>query len=63
MIPLKVHTYALFLNETNPKWRHSHEMAAYYGMKDNSPLSYDELSNRILDSEEIAMKVLNQQAI
>ena len=60
MIPLKVHTYALFLNETNPHWRHSHEMSAYYEMKDNGPLSYDALSDQVLESENIAKKVLNQ---
>ena len=60
MIPLKVHTYALFLNESEPQWRHSHEMAQYYGMKDNSPASYDDLSDKLLANETLSMLLLNQ---
>lgn len=60
MLPLKVHTYVLYINETEPQWQHSHEISQIYGMKDLSPKSYEELSDRILEDKELAMKYLNQ---
>jgi len=58
-LPVKVHTYVLDINAENPQWTHSHELTEYYAMEDLSPSSFDELSERFLNDEQLALKVLN----
>ena len=59
MVPVKVHTYVFNLSEPNPVWRWDHEMTELYGMKDLSPKSFDELNDKLLSNEEIAVKFYN----
>ncbi|CDW84712.1 saposin b domain-containing protein [Stylonychia lemnae] len=56
MLPLKIYTYVLKVEDKHPKWYLDHEMTEFYGMKDLSPQSFDDLSNRILEDEKTALK-------
>lgn len=57
MIPLKVRTYIFNMSDPNElKWRWDHELTEFYGMKDLSPRSFDDLNDRIRDHEEVALK-------
>ncbi len=47
MLPVKIHTYFLNVTDSNPQWREDHEMTEMYGMKDLSPRSFADLSERI----------------
>ncbi|CDW80649.1 saposin b domain-containing protein [Stylonychia lemnae] len=54
-LPVKISTYFLNLEEENPKWNFHHEMTDVYGMKDLSPSSFRNLSQRILNDEQTAV--------
>ena len=62
MLPVKVHTYVLNMERQNaeelPYWAWDHEMTQYYGMRDLSPASFMELSDRMLEKEELALRFL-----
>lgn len=58
MLPVKVHTYVYNLQDEVPAWKWDHELTEYYNMKDLSPSSFDDLSNRILVDEELAIKYM-----
>jgi hypothetical protein len=51
MVPVKVHTYNLDLNDANPQWKHHHELTELYNMPDLSPRSFADLSERIFQDE------------
>lgn len=59
MLPVKVHTYVYNVSEEVPQWKWDHEYTEYYNMKDLSPASFDELNNRILHDEDLAIKFTN----
>lgn len=40
----------------NPEFILDHELKEYYGMADLSPASFDELSERFLNDEALALK-------
>ena len=48
MVPVRVETYVLNIELGKTEFELHHEMAEWYGMKDNSPESYDDLSDRFL---------------
>ena len=56
MLPVKIHTYVLDVTQEDPKWNHDHELTEYYTMKDLSPSSFVELSQRLLQDEQLALK-------
>jgi len=59
MLPVKVHTYVFDHKEENPQWKWHHELTEYYLMQDLSPSSFDNLSDRILYDEDLAIKYHN----
>lgn len=59
MLPVKVHTYVYNISEEVPTWKWDHELTEYYNMKDLSPASFDDLSDRILADEQLAIKFHN----
>jgi sphingomyelin phosphodiesterase len=59
MLPVKIHTYILNVSDPNPQWKWDHEMKEYYGMKDLSPRSFDELNDKLLKDEDVAIKFSN----
>eukprot|EP00347_Sterkiella_histriomuscorum_P022876 403336826 len=56
MLPVKMSTYSLNLTEDNPTWNFDHEMTEHYDMKDLSPSSFVDLSNRFLANETTALR-------
>jgi len=58
MLPVKIHTFVFDISEANPAWKHDHEMTELYGMKDLSPSSFDELSNRFKNDEALSATIL-----
>jgi hypothetical protein len=54
MLPVKVHTYVFDLSEKDPNWAWNHELTKVYKMKDLSPDSFNDLSERLLKHEHIA---------
>lgn len=62
MVPLKVHTYVFNITDPNPSWKWDHELTSYYNMPDLSPQSFDELSDKFKDDEELAMLFLNTKS-
>jgi len=61
MLPVKMHSYVLNLRDPNPEWKWDHEYTQLYGMKDMSPASFDDLSNRMLKDEKLAMSFEKQR--
>jgi hypothetical protein len=59
MLPVKVHTYIFDVTDLEPEWGFDHELTSLYKMNDLSPSSFDDLSNRILESESWAAEFLN----
>lgn len=61
MVPVNTHTYILDLNEANalpkgqaPVWREQHDMIKEYNLKDMSPSSMLDLTERIYSDQETA---------
>lgn len=59
MVPLKIETYKMEVDAADPEFYLDHEMTEYYNLPDLSPQSFDELSERFKDDEELALKYLN----
>lgn len=55
MLPVKIHTYSLNVQEENPVWKYDHEMTSLYNMTDLSPKSFADLSQRFLTDEKLAL--------
>lgn len=51
MLPVKVHTYVIRIQDENPKWVYDHELTQVYGMEDLSPKSFKALAERTLSDE------------
>ena len=58
MLPIKIHTYSLNIQDANPEWKWDHELSDYFNMTDLSPASYDMLSTRFLTDEQLALRYL-----
>mmetsp|Transcript_20972 Transcript_20972/g.20078 ORF Transcript_20972/g.20078 Transcript_20972/m.20078 type:complete len:176 (+) Transcript_20972:664-1191(+) len=58
-LPVKIHTYIFNITEENPVWHHDHEFTDYYDLKDLSPSTMDDLSDRFLNDEALSMKLYN----
>mmetsp|Transcript_20969 Transcript_20969/g.20067 ORF Transcript_20969/g.20067 Transcript_20969/m.20067 type:complete len:113 (+) Transcript_20969:1382-1720(+) len=58
-LPVKIHTYLLNITEENPVWHHDHEFTELYDIKDLSPSSMDELSERFLNDEALSITLHN----
>ena len=61
MLPVKVHTYVFDLHDPNPEWKWHHEYTEYYNMPDLSPSSFDQLTEKFLNDETVALKFHNTQ--
>jgi len=59
MLPLQIETWRLDVLAENPDFVMDHEMTTYYGMADLSPASLDDLSDRLLEDEELALKFIH----
>ena len=51
MLPIRVETYRMDVEADEPEFVFDHDVAEKYGMKDYSPASFDDLSNRMLVDE------------
>ena len=51
------------VREKNPEWRLGHELTDHYEMKDLSPNSFDKLSDRILEDEQMAIRYSRTQTL
>jgi len=58
MLPVAVETYVMDLTDLDqdevPSFVLDHELSEFFGMPDLSPSSFDDLSNRLLTTEDIA---------
>ena len=59
MLPVKIHTYALDLQDPSPAWKYDHEMTSLYEMADLSPKSFADLAERFFRNESLAIKYIN----
>jgi sphingomyelin phosphodiesterase len=59
LVPVKAHTYVLNIQDENPEWKWDHEMTELYGMADLSPSSFSQLSDRLLQDEQLAILYMN----
>jgi len=55
MLPVKAHTYVFDIAKPEDGWKYDHEMTELYGMKDLSPRSFSDLSDRMLVDEQLAV--------
>lgn len=62
MLPVKINTYFLNVSDPYPQWTFDHEMTDLYKMKDLSPRSFAELSERIFRDEETALTYQNKKS-
>jgi len=62
MLPVKIHTYSLNVNDVEPAWKYDHELTELYQLKDLSPRSFEDLSNRFLESEDLSMLYHNTKS-
>jgi hypothetical protein len=56
MLPIKLESWAIDIEQENPEFYLHHEFTEYYGMKDLSPESFDWLSMQFLENEQMAVK-------
>lgn len=59
MIPIRVETWKLDVNQNDPVFELDHEVTEFYNMTDLSPSSFQTLADQILDDEELALKFHN----
>ena len=55
---MKVETYRLDPEAESPEFVLDHELTEFYGMPDLSPASFDELAQRMLVDEDLALKYI-----
>lgn len=51
------------LRDKHPAWKLHHEMTEFYGMPNLSPNSFDELSNRMLESEALSKQYVKTWSV
>lgn len=59
MLPVRIHTHVLNIEDDDPKWHYDHELTSYYGMSNLSPQSFDDLADRMLTDSVIAKQYMN----
>ena len=50
MVPVRVETYVLDIELGKTEFEFHHELSEWYGMKDHSPESFEDFSERLLHS-------------
>jgi len=58
MLPIKALTYVFDIDKPELGWHFSHEMTERFGMKDLSPQSFSDFSDRLFEDEELAVKFI-----
>eukprot|EP00347_Sterkiella_histriomuscorum_P016216 403354044 len=56
MLPLRIQTHFMDISKDEPKWELRHQLPEFYQMEDLSPNSFEKLSNRMQNEEELAVK-------
>jgi hypothetical protein len=55
MLPIKIETYTLDILAEEPEFVLDHELTEYFSMPDLSPKSFDELAQKMLTDESLAL--------
>jgi len=62
MLPIRVETWRIDVYAEEPEFVMDHELSQDYGMKDLSPASFDELAERMQESESLSLKYIHTQS-
>jgi hypothetical protein len=62
MLPIAIETYRMDVLAENPEFVLDHELTTYYGLKDLSPASFDDLSDRMGKEEELALQYMKTKS-
>ena len=62
MLPIKIETYRMDVEAAEPEFVLDHELTSYYNMKDLSPQSFDDLSERFLDDADLSLKYMKTKS-